>query len=201
MVKKVVNVLTTILLIVLIALVIVVFISRIKNESPSVFGYHIFQVTTGSMEPELMIGDVILDKEVDPSEINVGDIVTYKGKKGDLANKMITHKVIRKNLSDDGRYTFVTQGTAKGTIEDPEFDESLIIGKFQCKIPFLDKVYTFFLSDYGLIAFIGLIVLLFAYEIISMIFSYKSIEEDIDDEYQKNKYKNDNDDNDMYKPL
>lgn len=201
MVKKVVNVLTTILLIVLIALVIVVFISRIKNESPSVFGYHIFQVTTGSMEPELMIGDVILDKEVDPSEINVGDIITYRGSKGDLANKMITHKVIRKNLMDDGKYTFVTQGTAKGTIEDPEFDESHIVGKYQCKIPFLDKVYTFFLSDYGLIVFVGIIVLLFAYEIISMIFSYKSIEEDIDDEYQKNKYKNDNDDNDMYKPL
>lgn len=190
MFKKILNALTTVLLIVLIALVVFVFISRIKNESPSVFGYHIFQVSSGSMEPELMTGDVILDKEVDPSEIQVGDIITYKGMKGDLENKIVTHKVKEVKITSDGRRHFITQGIAKGAIEDPEFDESYVIGKYQRKIPLLNHLYTFFLSDYGLIAFVGLIVILFAYEIISLIFSYKSVNESIldDDSRESNSF-------------
>ena len=61
-----------------IAMVIIV-ATRINGETPTVFGYTIFRVTTGSMEPELHVGDVILDKSVEESEIKVGDIIPYDG--------------------------------------------------------------------------------------------------------------------------
>lgn len=205
MVRKIFNIITTVILVVLIAAVIFIFYSRLTNGTPTIFGYQIYRVSSGSMEPVLKIGDVILDKQVQPNEIKKGDIITYKGDSGDYAGKIITHKVVEQPYQNEfGKWIYQTQGIATGTTPDPLVSEDQIQAKYVMTIPFINNLYNFFLSDYGLIAFVGLIVVLFAYEIISLIFSYRSVKDDMDEEYQEYKYKNDNDDNDdndMYKPL
>lgn len=175
--KKLLTILGTILLIVLIAVVILMFNARLSGEAPSVFGYQIFRVSSGSMEPELMIGDVILVKKADVEDIQKGDIVTYKGEEGDFANKFITHKMIEDPQYVDGRYEFRTQGILEGAIKDPVWYEDQLLGVFVCKIPFVDSVYSFFLKPYGLMTFILVIVLLFGYELISLIVSYHRLDE------------------------
>ena len=177
MIKKVFNVFTTVLLIFLIGVVILVFITRITGNTPSFFGYHIFRVTSGSMEPKLMIGDVILVKEVPSDEIHAGDIVTYNGKEGDMAGKIITHEVVEEPYEENGITYIQTQGITKGALKDPLIDYSQVEGKYVTTLGFLNAMYTFFLSPYGLIAFVGLIVVLFGYEAVSLVLSYKSMEE------------------------
>lgn len=183
--KKITTVLGTIFLIFLIAVVIVMFDARISGESPNIFGFHIFRVSSGSMEPELMIGDVVLVKDIDPSEIEKGDTVTYLGDEGDFDDKFITHKVIETPEYINGEYFFTTQGVSEYSTEpDPKWDESQLIGVVLCKVPFVDSLYSFFLKPYGLITFILVIVALFGYEIISLIISYKSSvydDEELDD--------------------
>ncbi len=172
--KKITTILGTILLIFLIAVVIVMFDARISGESPNIFGFHIFRVSSGSMEPELMIGDVILVKEVDPSKIEKGDTVTYLGDEGDFSDKFITHKVIETEYIN-GEYVFTTQGVSEYSLEpDPAWDESQLIGVLVCKVPFIDWLYSFFLKPYGLMTFVLVIIVLFGYEIISLIVSYKT---------------------------
>ena len=188
--RKIVNVLTTVLLVVLVAVVVMVFIARITGHSPSIFGYHIFRVSSGSMEPELAVGDVILVKSADPADIHENDIVTYNGVEGDFAGKVITHRVVEEPTNDGGIWLYQTKGDAEGSIADPKITYDQIEGKFVTKLAFLNKIYTFFLSPYGLITFIFIIIALFGYEMISLVLSYKSLDEKDDDYYEpKNKKK------------
>lgn len=178
--KKISGIIGTILIVVLIAVVIVMFDARMSGEAPSIFGYQIYRVSSESMEPELMVGDVILAKEVDPQEIQKGDIVTYKGEKGTFDGKLITHKVIEDPEYVNGEYVFQTAGIYEGALPDPEWGEDQLLGRYVKKLPFIDKIYNFFVTPYGLIAFILVIMVLFGYEMIALILSYKD-----EDEYEE----------------
>lgn len=112
---------------VLILVVTIIFTQRIFNNKISFFGYRIFTVVTGSMEPEYKVFDMLLAKEVDPSTIKVGDDLVYMGKGSDLEGKIITHRVIRLEESDNG-YAFTTKGVANN-LDDPMITDEQIIGK------------------------------------------------------------------------
>lgn len=54
------------------------------------FGVQVYSVISGSMEPEYPVGSLIYVKEVKPSEVQVGDVITFV-----LSNKTpATHRVI-----------------------------------------------------------------------------------------------------------
>lgn len=188
MFRKVINILSTILLIFLILLVIFLFIMRITGNSPSIFGYHVFRVSSGSMEPVLLKGDVILVKTVRADEIDKNDIITYKSREGQMEGEMITHRVVTEPKVVDGTYYFQTQGDAEGASLDPIVSFEQVQGKYVRKVPLIDKLYSFFLTPYGLITFVFIIILLFGYEMISLIMSYRAIDVK-DDEYYEPKPK------------
>ena len=73
------NIICWTLVVILVFTLVISFTSRINGSTPSVFGYSIFRVSSGSMEPELMVGDIILDKEVEnPEDLKVGDDTIYE---------------------------------------------------------------------------------------------------------------------------
>lgn len=189
--SKIFRILGTILLIFLLSVIILIFNARLKGEAPNVFGYQVYIVSSGSMEPELMVGDVILVKEVDAEDIRVGDIITYKGEEGELRDKFITHEVIKGPSREGDRYSFVTCGIAPGAISDPKIYDDQILGVYKRTIPHIDKIYNFFLKPQGIIVFVFLIVILFGYELIALVISYKSLdlpdEEDEDNSTEENK--------------
>lgn len=150
-----------------IAMVIIV-VTRINGNTPTVFGYTIFRVTTGSMEPELKIGDIILDKSVEKTEIKVGDIISYEGQ-GNLEGMVITHKVIKAPYKDEkGNTMLQTKGVANNVVDSP-INLSQVKAKFVAKIPYVDTLYNLFLSPWGLVIFLLLIVLIFLDELINLI--------------------------------
>ena len=48
-------------------------ISRVNGETPSVFGYTIYRVSSASMTPFLQVGDIILCRECDPMTLQDGE--------------------------------------------------------------------------------------------------------------------------------
>lgn len=80
------------------------------------FGYTLFEVQTGSMEPEISAGDWIIVKAT--NNIELKDIITYN-----QDGEYITHRVI-------GTYnkTYVTKGDANNSKDEP-IDANQIIGK------------------------------------------------------------------------
>ena len=174
--KKIFNIITTIILIALIVLVASMFFARFSGRSPSVFGLHFYRVATDSMEPTLMVGDVIVVKETPADDLAKGDIVTYKALVGEMAGQEITHRVVTDPEVSDGRYTYQTQGDASGAPLDPKITYDQIVGRFVCKLPIIDKLYSFFLTPFGLIAVVALIIVLFGYEMISLFLTYKNVD-------------------------
>lgn len=111
-----------------------------------------------------MVGDVILTKEVDDvNSLAVGDVITYKGTIGEYADMLITHQIVKAPYEENGTTYVVTKGIAND-IEDQPVEASRISSKLVCKIPFLDWLYSFFLTPWGLLVAILLIIVAFAGE-------------------------------------
>lgn len=162
--KKISNVILVIVIFILAAVIALTVITRVTGNTPTLFGYSIFRVSTGSMEPELMVGDVILTKEVDDvNSLEVGEVITYRGTIGEYADMLITHQIVKAPYVENGTTYVVTKGIAN-EIEDSPVPVDKITGKFVCKIPFLDMIYSFFLTPWGLLTAILLILLAFAGE-------------------------------------
>ncbi|WP_293971127.1 signal peptidase I [uncultured Ruminococcus sp.] len=166
-IKLIKNIICWTLIAVLVFTLIVFFMSRINGSTPSVFGYSIFRVSSGSMEPELMVGDIILDKTVDnPEDLKVGDVITFKS--SDYGDLLVTHKVIKAPYEENGKLMLQTKGIAN-EVEDKPISVDNVKGIMICKVDYLDTVYNVFLSPWGLLILIALIVIIFFDEIITIV--------------------------------
>lgn len=94
------------------------------NQMPMPFGYGAAVVLSGSMEPVLSKGDLIIVKEKE--SYKVGDVVVFQSGKS-----LIVHRIIKK---DDKKV--ITQGDANN-VADPEFDTQFIKGKEVFRIPYI----------------------------------------------------------------
>ena len=75
------------------------------------FGVQVYSVISGSMEPEYPVGSLIYVKDVKPSEVQVGDVITFV-----LSNKTpATHRVI---AIDKENQLFYTRGDANYQINE-----------------------------------------------------------------------------------
>lgn len=133
------NILYSILFLIVVLMLIIVIIQRTSNNSISIGGYRIFAVATGSMVPKYEVGDVLISKEIEPSEIKVGDTVVYKGEVGGFKDKFVTHQIQSINKQEDGTYKFTTKGISN--IEaDPEISETQVYGKIIYKVKTLSLI-------------------------------------------------------------
>lgn len=157
-------------MIALLTLAVVVFVvTKVSGGTPTFFGYSIHRIVTGSMVPELEIGEVILDVRVkDASDIHVGDIITFQGDKR-FENQKVTHRVLVAPYDDgNGSIVLVTKGDAN-TVDDGEINYNDVESKFVAKVSFLKNIYNFFFSPWGLIIFIVLLLLIFFDEILNIV--------------------------------
>lgn len=144
-------------------------IVRVSGGTPNVFGYSIQRVVSGSMEPELQVGEIILSKTVDnPDEVTQGDIITFKGGESFGFNNVTHRVVVTPHMVDNGEYMLMTKGDANDNV-DPEINFSAVQSKFISKLDLLKAFFEFFLSPWGLIIFIGALLLVFFDELINLI--------------------------------
>lgn len=156
--------------IVIMAFTLITFLlTRISGETPTVFGYSIQRVSSGSMEPALQVGDIILSRKIsEPEEIGTSDIITFKGGEY-FGNNSVTHRVIVPPYqSANDEYFLLTKGDANSEA-DPEIPFRSVQFKMISKIKFLNYFFDFFLSPWGLIIFIGALLIIFIDELINLV--------------------------------
>jgi signal peptidase len=163
----------TVIMIVVVILVVLVFwygLSFVfKTDHP------ILAVASGSMEPVLYKGDLILIEGVDnASDIHVG--TKDSAQPGDIIvfhryNELIVHRAVEKTLESDGTYSFKTWGDNNGWPDSGLVKESDIVGRYlNFKIPWLGNIALFFAPFEVKVAFIALwIVILVLVEFIPVI--------------------------------
>lgn len=121
--------------------------------SASVSGYRIFNVASGSMEPTIKVGDVILVKDADPSSFKPNeDIITYK-MSVDGDEKLITHRFIRYEEDENGDKTLITKGDAN-LVEDNPIKPVQVLGKYQKTLVLVTFLTSLFRSKVGFFLFI-----------------------------------------------
>ncbi len=147
------KILNAIVIFLVIAFIFVVFLQRFSDNKLSFFNYRMFTVISGSMEPKYKIGDVLVSKEVEPSEIKVGDTISYLGKSGSFKDKIITHEVVEINKDENGDYVFHSKGLTN-IVEDPIVYESQLYGVVKYRFVTLSLIYKIVGTKIGFYLFI-----------------------------------------------
>ena len=179
--KIIYNLLKGIVTIILLLALAVIIIQRVTNNELALGGYRIYTVVTPSMTPEYKIGDILISKEVDPNEIEIGDDVVYLGKEGDFEEKIVTHRVIRISKDKEtNKLKFVTKGI-NNIIEDPEINEDQLYGTIAHKTIFLSFISRIMTSMVGSFVVFAIITLFVSIQIVINIFFNEDDEDDDED--------------------
>lgn len=114
-------------------------------------GVELYEVLTGSMEPEIPVGSLVSVSDTNASELSAGDIITYGG--GGLSKSaIVTHRVVENHV-DTGE--LITRGDANSANDPNPISYYQVIGKVSWHVPVLGRVYGFFSTINGKI--IGLV--------------------------------------------
>jgi signal peptidase len=99
---------------------------------PSLFGYKSFTVMSGSMEPAIGTGSVVVERPIAPRNAKVGDVITFKDPEG--TGRLITHRVTRVRVSG-ATASLVTKGDANNTVERWNVPADGSIGRVAYDVP------------------------------------------------------------------
>jgi len=132
-------------------------ITKFSGGVPQILGYRVFVISTGSMMPELEVGDVILSKSFSMGdELEIRDILTYEGS-GDLEGMLITHRLVEISESTDESRTLVLQGDANNVADNP-ITEDRVVGKVVCKLKVFGFIFRVMQSKIGIPILIAIII-------------------------------------------
>lgn len=120
----------------------IVSVSTFDRAERSLFGYKAFIVLSDSMsKTDFNAGDLVLVKEVDPSTLQEGDIISYTSQSSSNYGEVVTHKIRKLTTDANGEPGFITYGTTTDTDDEAIVTYEYVIGKYSKSIP---KVGTFF---------------------------------------------------------
>ncbi|MBT8172248.1 signal peptidase I [Candidatus Bathyarchaeota archaeon] len=127
-------------------------------------GNPVLAVASGSMEPVLYKGDLIVIEGIEnPANIKVGikdsivpgDIIVFN--EPGISEELIVHRAVEKIDNGDGSYSFKTWGDNNGFKDGWTVEENDIVGRYlDIKIPWLGNIALYFASFEVKVAFIAL---------------------------------------------
>lgn len=112
----------------------------VRDETAGILGYNYKTVLTGSMEPAIPVGSIVITKEQSSYEIE--DIISFQEE-----GAIITHRII----SID-RERYITKGDANNVADTEEVQQKQILGKVILTIPLLGYLVMWLMSPVGIIS-------------------------------------------------
>lgn len=125
---------------------------------PAAFGLHPMTVLTGSMRPTIQPGDMVVDEPISPSQIRVGDIVTFREPHG---TRTITHRVRQVSISE-GQARVTTRGDANDTVEKWQVPVTGSVGRVVYQVPKIGYPVTWSHTRNGRLALVSIPALMLA---------------------------------------
>ena len=125
-----------------------------KNDFVDFLGFKAFIVLTGSMEPEISAGDVVIINNVNQQNVRIGDIITYSV---GGTNQTVTHRVIE-ITQKNGKTYYKTKGDNNNSTDSDLVEYEQIIGTVSFTIGKIGLIVNA-LKTTGGIAFVILILL------------------------------------------
>lgn len=152
--KKIWNAFTTVLVTLVVILAILLVGVRFVGLQP-------YTVLSGSMEPTYHVGSLIYVKEVDPFELESGDVITYMLNEDTLS----THRIVNvvPDEADSSVVRFQTKGDANDAVDASLVHCNNVVGSPVFTIPYLGFVANYIQNPpgtYVAIAFGAILLLL-----------------------------------------
>lgn len=129
---------------------------------PRLFGYEVYSVVSGSMEPVIPVGSLLYMKEELPENVEEGDIIAFYGTR-DTAS-IITHRVVENRVVMG---EFITRGDANPTEDMTPVPYGNLIGRVVRVIPKAGKAAELLTSSRGKLLAGGMIAAAVLLQILS----------------------------------
>jgi len=132
---------------------------------PALFGHPVLTVLSGSMQPTLEVGSVVIDEKISPVEARTGDIVSFPNPT--RRDRTLTHRLQRMRV-EDGRAFMVTRGDANDAPERwsvPTGDE---IGRVTYHVPKVGYVRAFISTRGARLGVLGVVLALGLYLLVDI---------------------------------
>ena len=121
---------------------------------PSIRGdLHYLTVLSGSMEPNIHVGDIVVSAKVDPDDIKIDDVITFHYNNDPEKDRFITHRVINISEREYG-IRFITKGDANEEGDVRPVLPSEVIGRVAVVLPYMGYAVNFASSKEGFVILI-----------------------------------------------
>jgi signal peptidase len=94
-------------------------------------GYHTFTILSGSMEPAIATGDLVVDERISAADARVGDVITFL-EPG--TRRLVTHRLVHKRIAR-GRAYMRTRGDANNAPERWSIPAEGQMGRVALRVP------------------------------------------------------------------
>lgn len=162
-IKRRINVLTTAVLIFAVLLCLFVAVQVLSKGYVNLLGFSLFRVVTGSMEPTIPVGALLVCEQVEMESIRVGDIICFHAQESAIFGKMMTHRVTDILSAVDGSLMFGTKGDANLSLDSYLVTQTNFVGKVIWHTganSVLSSIFSFFTNKIGFLACIVLPIFL-----------------------------------------
>jgi signal peptidase len=118
---------------------------------PKFFGYDSFVIYSGSMEPTVKVGSLLVAKPVAAEDLQVGDVIVFRHPEN--PDTTITHRIagIRQ---ENGERIFTTKGDASANPDPREVRLRGRVGKMAYAVPYLGYLVDFIKTKEGALVFL-----------------------------------------------
>lgn len=127
---------------------------RSGDAIPTVMNHKVLAVISGSMEPSIRTGDVIIVQPLtQPAEqVRDGDIITFRTR--EKADMLITHRVIGTVKVNGQPTAFVTRGDANEVKDLSTVLPEQVVGRYQWRVPYFGYISAFIRKPTGIVLFV-----------------------------------------------
>ncbi len=122
------------------------------NEVPSFFGWKPFIVLSGSMETQIMTGDIVVVKEVNTNDLKENDIIAFK----DNEDIVVTHRIVEIVKEDDGNIKYKTKGDNNNIEDDGYVYPNQVEGIYKFRVGKLGNLALFIQTPVGMVVCISI---------------------------------------------
>ena len=111
------------------------------------FGWQVNGLRSGSMAPQLNIGDMVVTRPAAPETVAIGDVIIFHSI--DKKNILISHRVI--GIQRNSPLSFTTRGDANESPDPFTVPAGNLVGKLAFHIPLLGYAILFLQTKSGLL--------------------------------------------------
>lgn len=127
------NTILVLLITVALLLAFVLLQGKLTGSEPTLAGYRLCIVRSGSMAPALKVGSVIALQPPAAGKIQPGDVITYRSESG---GSLITHRVAHLETTANN-LLFYTKGDANNISDPHPVPKERLVGKVIFTLPYL----------------------------------------------------------------